>query len=289
MYPGIFDYAAPASVQETLDLLATKAEAKILAGGQSLLPAMKQRILTPRWLIDIARVTDLVQLQDEGDSVLVGAHLTHADAAVHEVLLQDVPLLARASLWVGDRQVRRMGTVCGALAAAELTSDECCATLSLGGTMLARSVNGLREIPADQFFIDGNRSALDPHELLVAARFPKRKPGEGWGFDKLGVRGSHNGWAITGAAAWISMKAGAISAARLAISGAGHAITGARQAAQMLIGTDGSQEALKEAARVAAKEVECVADLNGSVAYKKQLVQVYVRRALTQAVASVGQ
>lgn len=287
MYPSIFEYEAPTTLRETLALLAAKAEAKVLAGGQSLLPAMKQRLISPRLLIDIARVSELVQVQDEGESVIIGTRLTHADSAIHEVLRKDVPLLARASAWVADRQVRRRGTVCGALVAADPTSDECCATLSLGGTMLVHSVDGVREIGADHFFIDGHRSALEPHELLVAIRLPKRKPGEGWGYDKLGVRGSHSGWAITGAAAWIKMDAGEIRSARLVISGAGRVTTLAPRAAQRLIGTDGSEAVLKEAARVAAEEVESVDDLNGSSAYKRQLIQVYVRRALAQAVVSV--
>jgi carbon-monoxide dehydrogenase medium subunit len=282
----MFEYEVPTTLRETLALLAAKSGAKILAGGQSLLPLMKQRFITPPLLIDIAQVNELVQLQDEGDTVIVGAKLTHADAAVHEVLRKEVPLLARASSWVADRQVRRRGTVCGALVSADPTSDVCCATLSLGGTMLAHSVDGVREIPADHFFIDGHQSALEPHELLVAIRFPKRRSGEGWGYDKLGMRGGHSGWAITGAASWISMDAGEIRSARLAISGAGHVTTLTQRAAQMLIGTNGSEAVLKEAARVAAEEVDCVEDLNGSVAYKKQLIQVYVRRALTQAVAS---
>jgi len=288
MYPGIFEYEVPKTVSETLTLLAAKSEAKILAGGQSLLPSMKQRLITPPLLIDIAQVQDLVQLQDEGDTVIVGAKLTHADSAVHEVLQKTVPLLARASSWVADRQVRRRGTVCGALATADPTSDECCAVLSLGGTMLIHSVDGVREIPAEHFFIDGHKSALASHELLVAIRLPKRRPGEGWGYDKLGVRGGHSGWAITGAAAWIKMEAGEIRSARLAISGASHVTTLAQRAAQVLLGTTGSDGVLREAARVAAEEVETIEDLNGSVAYKKQLIQVYVRRVLMQAVASAG-
>jgi len=152
--------------------------------------------------------------------------------------------------------------------------------------MLVQSIAGVREVPVDHFFIDGYRTVLKADELLVAIRFPKRKPGEGWGYDKLGIRGGHSGWAITGAAAWISMDAGEIRSARLAISGASHVTTLAQQAAQKLVGTNGSEAALKEAARLAALEVESVGDLNGSAAYKKQLIQVYVRRALTQAVTS---
>jgi aerobic carbon-monoxide dehydrogenase medium subunit len=286
MYPGLFEYEIPTTIRETLALLAANSEAKILAGGQSLLPLMKQRLINPRLLIDIAQVQDLIQLQEEDGTVTVGARLTHADSAVHEVLRKEVPLLARASSWAADRQVRRRGTVCGALVNADPTSDECCATLSLGGTMLAYSVDGVREISADHFFIDEHQSALEPHELLVAIRFPKRRSGEGWGYDKLGVRGGHSGWAVTGAAAWIRMDAGEISSARLAIAGAGRVTTLAQRAAQTLIGTNGSEAVLKEAARVASEEVDCVDDLNGSAAYKKQLIQVYVRRALMQAIAN---
>ena len=286
MYPGVFEYEAPQTRGEVLAILAAEPDAKILAGGQSLLPSMKQRLITPRLLVDIAQVADLAQIEDEGDTVTVGAMLTHADSAINEVLRKEVPMLARASSWVADRQVRRRGTICGALATADPTSDECCATLSLGGTMIAHSIEGVREIPADRFFIDGHRSALEPHELLVAVRFPRRKSGEGWGYDKLGVRGGHSGWAVTGVAAWIQMDAGEIRMARLAISGASHVITLAQQASQTLIDTDGSEAAIKEAARVAATEIECVEDLNGSAAYKRQLIQVYVRRALTQAITS---
>ncbi len=286
MYPGVFDYDRPETLQEAMELLATKAGAKILAGGQSLLPSMKQRFTTPSTLIDITHVHDLIQVQDEGDTVLVGPKLTQAIAMGHEVLRQDVPLLAHACSWVADRQVRRMGTVCGAVANAEQTSDACCATLCLGGTILARSVDGEREIAADDFFLDNCQSALKPHEVLVAIRFPKSRPGEGWGYDKLGVRGGHSGWAITGVAAWVSVDAGKIRSARLAVSGASHLIIQGSRAASMVIGTSGSESTLKEAARVASEEIEVIDDINGSIAYKKQLVQVYARRALTQAVAN---
>jgi aerobic carbon-monoxide dehydrogenase medium subunit len=250
MYPGIFDYEAPETEQEALALLAVKTEAKILAGGQTLLPAMKQRFMTPKLLIDIARVRELIHLRDEGETVLVGARLTHAHAAIHGALLTEVPLLAKAASWVADRQVRRMGTICGSLVAADPTSDECCATLCLGATMLVHSITGMREIPADQFFVDGHQSALEPHEMLVAIRYPKLKRGEGWGYDKLGVRGGHSGWAVTGAAVWIKMAAGEINAARIAISGAGRVTTLAQKAAYSLIGTNGSLEDLKKAARI---------------------------------------
>lgn len=288
MYPPPFEYEAPTSLAEALALLSAKPEAKVLAGGQSLLPLMKQRLVKAPMLIDITRVDDLVHIQDEGETVAVGAKLTHADAAASELLHKEVPLLARSSSWVADRQVRRRGTVCGSLATADPTADACCAVLGLGGTMLAQSIDGVRAIPADQFLIKGFQTALKPQEILTAVRIPKRKPGEGWGYDKLGVRGSHSGWAIIGVAAWIKTEAGTIRSARLAISGSCHVTSLARQAAQALIGTDGSDAALNEAARLAAEEIDCIADINGSVSYKKQLVQVYARRALLQAIANAG-
>jgi carbon-monoxide dehydrogenase medium subunit len=285
MYPSPFDYTAPTTLNDALTALTSTVGAKILAGGQSLLPLLKQRLIAPPpLLVDIAHVADLAGVHETDGDVIVKTLLTHAESAKHPTLGRAVPLLATASSWVADRQVRQRGTVCGALVNADPASDECCAVLALGGAVIARSPQGTRDIPAEVFFIDGHRSALQPNEILVELRVPKRRPGEGWGYEKLGVRGGHSGWAITGVAAWISMCSGHVTAARIAISGAGRMTTLAHTAAHTLIGTDGSDTAIAEAVEQTSKDIDLVADMNGSIAYKAQLIHVYARHALTEAI-----
>lgn len=281
MYPRPFEYVAPSSVEDAVRELGNAEMAKVLAGGMSLLPLMKLRLLSPDLLVDIGRIPGLDQITDEDDSISIGALVRHAQTAASDL----VPSALRsAAEWTGDLQVRNRGTTCGSVAHVDIASDQPAAVLSLGATMVAQGSGGRREIPADEFFVDVLTSALAPDEVLIEIRVPNR--GGGSAYEKMGRRGGHTDYAVAGAAAWVTRSNGSISDARVALTGVGAVPTLARGVMEAIIGTDGSESAVKEAAARATEGVSVLEDLYGSVEYKTHLAEVMTGRALTQAIAS---
>ena len=248
----------------------------------SLVPMMKLRLLWPDVVVDIGRIPGLDQITDAGDYVSIGALVRHAQTAS----AQNLPrALVDAASWTGDVQVRNRGTTCGAVAHADIAADQPAAILALGATTVARGPNGTREIPADDFFVDTMTSALQPDEILTEIRIPK--VGGATAYDKLGRRGGHTDYAVAGAAAWVQKDNGTVTNCRVALTGVGTKPTLAHGVAEALIGTDGSEQAVKEAAERATEGVTVLEDLYGSEEYKAHLAKVYTRRALTQALAQL--
>ncbi|HSJ27426.1 MAG TPA: xanthine dehydrogenase family protein subunit M [Acidimicrobiia bacterium] len=279
MYPRAFDYVAASSIEEALRELGNADFAKVMSGGMSLIPMMKLRLLSPDVVVDIGRGPGLGDIDDDGESITIGALVTHEKTAV-----ADVPAALRtAAAWTGDRQVRARGTTCGAVAHADIAADQPSAVLALGGTMVAQGPNGTREIVSDDFFVDAMTSALQPDEILTAIRIPKR--GGGSAYEKLGRRGGHTDYAVAGASAWVSRSNGSVADARVALTGVGLKPELARGVMESIIGTDGSESAVAAAADRAAEGITVLEDLYGSVDYKAHLARVMVRRALTQAIA----
>jgi aerobic carbon-monoxide dehydrogenase medium subunit len=281
MYPRTFDYVAASSIDEAVSALAGAEFGKVMSGGMSLIPMMKLRLLSPETVVDIGRVPGLDQIGDGGDHVSVGALVRHAQTAS-----SDLPQALRdAAAWTGDPQVRNRGTTCGAVAHADIAADQPAAVLALGATMVARGPNGTREIAADDFFVDALTSALEPDEILTEIRLPKRAGATA--YDKLGRRGGHTDYAVAGAAVWVEKSNGSVSGCRVALTGVGTKPTLAEGVAEALVGTDGSESAVAEASTRAAEGVTLLEDLYGSEEYKGHLAQVFTRRALTQALASL--
>jgi aerobic carbon-monoxide dehydrogenase medium subunit len=279
MYPRAFDYVAASSIEEAVRELGNADFAKVMSGGMSLIPMMKLRLLSPDVVVDIGRVPGLGDITDDGETITIGALVTHEKTAA-----ADVPAALRtAAAWTGDRQVRARGTTCGAVAHADIAADQPSAVLALGGTMLAQGADGTREIAADDFFVDAMTSALQPDEILTAIRIPNR--GGGSAYEKLGRRGGHTDYAVAGASAWVSRSNGSVSDARIALTGVGLKPELARGVMESIIGTDGSESAVATAADRAAEGITVLEDLYGSVEYKTHLAKVMVRRALTQAIA----
>jgi carbon-monoxide dehydrogenase medium subunit len=264
MIPASFDYEVADSAEHALSLLAEYGDdAKLLAGGHSLLPMMKVRLAQPAVLIDIARITELSGIRIEGDEVVIGATTRHAELAGSELLKAEVPILAYAAAQVGDPQIRHRGTIGGSLAHADPSADLPVALLALGGSVEITGPSGVRVVGADDFFVGPFESVLGPDELLSAVRVPRGAVS--WGYQKFVRRA--NDWAIVGAAAY---------GGRVALASMGG--TPLRAAA--------TEEALKsgasieEAAQLAAEGTSPGYDFHADVDYREHLARVLVKRAL---------
>ena len=288
MYPRSFEYVAPSSLEEALQVLSDNPGAKVMTGGMSLIPLMKLRLFSPPLVVDLRNVSGLDSIDDAGDSIRIGALVRHAATASNDAVRSGATALAQAAALTGDVQVRNRGTTCGALAHADVAADQPAAALALGATMVARSAGNQREISADDFFVDALTSALEPEEILVEVRVPKASGRTGSAYDKLGRRGGQSDYAVAGAAAVVSMDNGSVAAARVALTGVGTKPTLASAVGEALVGSDGSADAIKAAAAHAAEGVTVIEDLYGSVEYKTHLAQVYAARALEAAVAAAG-
>jgi carbon-monoxide dehydrogenase medium subunit len=269
MIPVAFDYQRVTSVDEALGLLATHGdEAKVLAGGHSLLPLMKLRLAVPGVLVDVGRLRDLSYVRDGGDHIAIGALTRHRDLETSELLMAQVPILAHVAGLVGDPQVRHRGTIGGSLAHGDPASDLPAVVLALGGTMVVRGQRGERTIPARSFFEGFLQTALGPDELLTEIRVPKASGG--WSYQKFNRRAQD--WAIVGVAA---VRNGATGVA-LVNMGSIPLRASATEAALA------SGASIGDAAAVAAEETEPSGDLNASPEFRRHLATVLVRRALEE-------
>ncbi len=283
MYPRSFEYVAPSTVEEAVAVLAERPDAKVLAGGQSLLALMKLRLLSPGILVDIGRIPGLDQVRIDGTDLVIGSLVTHAVASRHPLIHTHAQALAEAAASVGDPQVRNRGTVAGSLAHADAIADEPGAALALGARVVAQSAAGTREIAAADLFVDTLTTSLEPDEVIVSVRIPTAGAGEASAYDKLGRRGGRHDYPVAGAAAWLAVDGGTVTAARVAITGAGSRPTLATASGEVLVGTTGAADEIAAAADRAAADVTVLEDLYGSASYKAHLVRVYARRALTAA------
>ena len=274
MIPAAFDYVRASSAEEAIALLGQHGdEAKLLAGGHSLVPLMKLRLAPPSALVDIGRVNALSYVRDAGDHIAIGALTRHMDVENSPVLAEHVPLLAHAASHVGDPQVRHRGTIGGSLAHADPASDLPATTLALGATYVAQGPNGTREIAAADFYQGYLTSALEADELLTEIRVPKMN-GAGWSFQKFNRRAQD--WAIVGVAAW---RRGTESGVGLVNMGSVPVLAAAVSAA-IASGAD-----VADAAALAADDADPQADLNASVEYRQHLARVLTGRALSAASA----
>ncbi len=285
MYPRQFEYVAPSSLDEALGALGEGS--KVMAGGMSLIPLMKTRLFSPAVVVDIGRIPGLDAVSDEGDHISVGALVRHGTTASDPLIATHAAALATAASLTGDVQVRNRGTTCGSLAHSDVAADQPAAVIALGGTMIARSASGTREIQASEFCVDALTSALEPDEILVEIQLPKMGAGEASAYDKLGRRGGHSDYAVAGAAAWVKKSNGTVEDARVGLTGVGTKPTLALGVVNAIVGTDGSDEAVKAAAEHALEDVTVLEDLYGSEEYKAHLAKVFVARALKQAIAAV--
>ncbi len=283
MYPRQFEYVAPASLDEALGALGD--DSKVMAGGMSLLPLMKMRLFSPATVVDIGRIPGLDAIEDKGDHISIGALVRHADTASSDLIAANAAALATAAALTGDVQVRNRGTTCGSLAHSDVAADQPAAAVAQGATLVPQSAWGTRYIAAADYFGESMISALNSDEILVGIRIPKAGAGEGSAYDKLGRRGGRSDYAVAGAAAWVKKSNGSIEDARIGLTGVGTKASLAEGVSAALIGTDGSDAAISEAAAHAVDGVTVLEDLYGSEEYKAHLATVYVARAVKAALA----
>ncbi|MDQ6840766.1 MAG: xanthine dehydrogenase family protein subunit M [Actinomycetota bacterium] len=271
MIPSAFDYQRPTSLDQAIQALADNGDdAKLMAGGHSLLPLMKLRLAAPSVIIDIGRLDELDYVKEAGDRIAIGALTRHHTVETSDLLGREVPLLAHATSKVGDPQVRHRGTIGGSIAHGDPASDLPAVMLALGATFTAIGPNGERQIAADDFFEGFLETALTDDEVLTEISVPK-SAGAGWSYQKFNRRAQD--WAIVGVAA---IRNGATGIGLVNMGS-----TPVRAAATEEAVAGGASAA--EAAAKAADGLDPPADLNASVEYRRHLAQVLVRRALEEA------
>jgi|SRR4051794_33562239 len=281
MIPARFEYDAPDSVEEALTTLERAGdEAKVIAGGQSLLPVLRMRLNAPGLLVDLARIESLHGIRDEGDEIVIGAMTTYQavldDATVREHLL----LLAKTVETVADPQIRHRGTVGGALVHADPAGDVGTAALTLDATFEITGSSGTRTVDGQEFFQGLFETAVGEDELLTAIRFPKHT---GWGahYEKF-VRVSHQ-WSIVAVAATVRSEGGTIREARVGLTNMGDRPLRATSAEQALVGQEMSEDAVRSAVASVAEGTDPPSDLNGDADYRRSIAPVLARRAVLAA------
>jgi carbon-monoxide dehydrogenase medium subunit len=282
MIPASFDYYAPKSVSEAVSLLQQHGDdAKILAGGHSLLPALKLRLSQPAVLIDISKIADLQGI-NAGSSIEIGAGTTYAAIAGSDAVRSGCAVLAECVEQIGDIQVRNRGTIGGALAHADPAADLTAVALALGATITAQGPGGARTIAADDMFVEMLTTALEPNEVVTKVSVPKLGTGEGAAYAKLKHPASR--YAIVGVAAYVKLGAdGKVAAARIAVTGAGPKAVRQSAAEAALVGSAGDDAAVAAASDVAGGEMEYLGDIHASEDYRRAMVKVYAKRALAEA------
>jgi carbon-monoxide dehydrogenase medium subunit len=282
MIPAAFDYKAPTSVDEALQLLAEGGDdAKIIAGGQSLLPVMKLRLAAPELLIDLAKIDSLKGVRDDGDAIVIGAMTPHFEVVGDPLVAEHASLIARCVETVADPQVRHRGTIGGACAHADPASDIPAPMVALDAEFVIAGPGGQqRRVAAADFFQDLFTTALGEDEILVEVRVPKYT---GWGsaYEKF-VRVAQQ-WAIAGVAATVRADSGTIAEARLALTNMGPTPVRARAAEQALAGVALEPDAVAGALTSIADSTAPPTDINGDPEYRRHLVSILGRRAVLAA------
>jgi carbon-monoxide dehydrogenase medium subunit len=279
MIPAEFSYVRPSSVDEAVAALSGAGEdAKVLAGGQSLMPLLRLRLALPEVLVDLDRVDEMREIRDEGDHVFIGAMATHYNV-IRDPLVP--PLVAKTTGTVADPAVRHRGTFGGSVAHADPAGDLPAVMVALDATMVTRSPRGSRDIPAADFFVDYLTSALEPDELLVGVRLPKL--GDDWGFHYEKFNRTAQSWAIVGVAAAVRRSDGQVAEARVGLTNMGPYPIRASAVEAAAAGGPASADAFRSAAEAAAEATEPPSDLSGSADYRRHLARVLTARALTAA------
>jgi aerobic carbon-monoxide dehydrogenase medium subunit len=281
MIPAEFDYVAPTTLEEALSALADAGDdAKVMAGGQSLLPVMRMRLNAPSVVVDLGRIESLRGVRDDGDAIVVGAMTTHSEVYHDPLVREHATVVVKAVEQLADPQVRHRGTFGGALAHADPAGDLGAPVLALGATFTIVGPGGSRTVGADDFFVDLFTTAVDEGELLTEVRIPKHT---GWGahYEKF-VR-VHHQWPIIAVAAAVKVDGGTIGEARVGLTNMGSTPLRARSVEAALAGQPATDEAVRAAAASAAEGTNPPSDLNGGADYRRHLVTVLTRRAVLAA------
>ena len=282
MYPPPFEYVAPYSIEEALQIKAQLGDdGKILSGGMSLIPLMKLRFASPAVIIDINNVPGLDNLGEDAGGLNVGALVRYRTLVRSDILKSRYPAMSSVGPQVADPVVRNRGTLVGSLCHADPQGDWGACMMALGGSVVARSLNGTREIPIDSFITGPFQNSMSPDEIAVAARVPAPQGRPFGQYFKLERKVGD--FATVGVAVHVEMQGSSVSKAGIALTGVGSANINASQAASMLVGSSLGQGNIEEVARQAAAACDPKSDHRGSSEYKREVVRVFVVRALSQA------
>ena len=287
MVAATFDYHAPSTLREAVSLLNDNADAKVLAGGHSLIPMMKLRLSEPSAVVDLGRVEGLSYVNESGGGLAIGAMTSYYDIISSDAVQQNASVLAEAAGEVADPQVRNMGTIGGSLAHSDPAADLPAVMLALGAEVVASSRGALgrvntRTISADDFFLDLFTTALEPNEILTEIRIPAQAANSGAAYAKMANKASH--FAIVGVAASVTVEGGSVTSARIGVTGAGSSASRASDSEDRLVGSSGDADAIRSAAGRSANGIELNEDIHASAEYREHLTKVFALRAITAAV-----
>ena len=282
MIPGSFDYFAPRSIAEAIEILsAHRDDVKVLSGGQSLLPLMKMRLSKPAYIVDIGKIPGLNTISEEGNSLVVGALVTHAQMEYSDLLQKRCPLLPQTAATIADIQIRNRGTVGGSVAHADPAGDMPAAIMALDAEIKVVGPNGERWIKADDFFLGLLMSVLEPDEIVSAVRVPVTD-NDKTAYLKAAPRSS--GFAVVGVAVRITMdSAASCTRAALGITGITDKAYRPNRAEEILTGKKLDSKIIAQAAAESTRNIEVIEDINGSSEYRTHLTHVYVERAIEAA------
>jgi carbon-monoxide dehydrogenase medium subunit len=284
MIPASLDYVAPDSVAAVLSALSAAGEdAKLLAGGQSLLPVLRLRLAYPSTLVDLGKVDELRGVREDDGSLVIGAMTRHCDVITDPLVAQHSPLIAAATRTVADPAIRHRGTFGGALAHADPAGDLAAVALALGADFVIEGPGGRRTVPASEFFVDYLQTALSPDELLVEVRVPKLT---GWGVHYEKFQRVAQAWAIVGVAAAVRLENGTIAEARVGLTNMGTVPIRAAAVEAALVGVSPEPGAVGAACAAAAEGTHPPSDLGGASDYRAHLAPVLTRRAVLAAAGS---
>jgi carbon-monoxide dehydrogenase medium subunit len=286
MIAAQFDYVRANTLDEALSLLSQNEDAKILAGGHSLIPAMKLRLAQPPLLIDLGRIKDLSYIREEDGQIRIGAMTTHYEIESSDLLKKICPLLPECAGHIGDVQVRNKGTIGGSLAHSDPAGDWPAAIIALNADLIATSKSGERAIKADDFFVDLLTTALEPGEILREIRINKSNGRSGQAYAKMHHPAS--GFAVVGVAANLTMDAdGGCQSASIGITGVSSKAYRPNAVESALTGAKLNQQTIANAGAHATDGIEANGDLFASADYRRHLAEVYTKRAITAALKSV--
>lgn len=284
MIPGSFAYSRPSSVPEAVQLMGQHGyDAKVLAGGQSLIPVMRFRLMEPKYIIDINRIPGMDQIQERNGYLSIGALVRETDVERSDLIRGKYPIIYDCGLMIADPLVRNLATLGGNLAHADPGNDHPATMLALRAEVVATGPNGERTIPIDDLFVDSFATSLEPDELLTEIRVPVAKPRSGGAYAKLERKVGD--YAVAATAAYVELgDDGNVSSAGIGLTNVSYLPIRASNAEQALVGQAPSEDAIRAAAEAASQEADPSSDLRGSAEYKRAMIRTMTMRALDRAV-----
>ncbi|MEC1521265.1 xanthine dehydrogenase family protein subunit M [Neobacillus niacini] len=284
MKPPKFSYLRPNNLQEALDMLAEYGDdAKIMSGGQSLIPLLNMRLSTPGYIIDIGRVEELKGIKEEEDAIVIGGITRHVDVEKSALVQEKCPLLTEGIRWVGHNQIRTRGTIGGSIAHADPSAELPCILTALRGEIVMVSSEEEITVSPEEFFLSYLLTSLEPNQLIKEIRFPKIKKGSGYAFEEVARR--HGDFALVEVAVVIELDDdGTIADAKIALGGANSVPFIPEAAEEFLIGKLPDDSILKEAATLQLDDLDPEGDIHGSKEYRRYLSGVLLERALNRAI-----